>query len=385
MQNNNLAIYVHWPFCLSKCPYCDFNSHEASNFEYSEWLDSYRQEISHFQDFLKGKNIVSIFFGGGTPSLMDPSIIEGIIEHIGSIAKLDKDIEVTLEANPTSSEYNKFEAFREAGINRISVGVQSFIDADLKKLGRQHSSKEGIDAIKMARSVFDRYSFDIIYTREGQTLEAWKDELARIMEYASGHISLYQLTIEKATPFYSMHKKGQLILPENDIAAGMYQLALDYLRSLGYKRYEISNFAHPGQECRHNLAYWNYGNYLGLGPGAHSRITSSEVQIKALMNYHKPAKWMNLIKENKSPLQTQTNLNNNELIEEIIMMGLRLEGGIKDDKLEKYLNMNFEDILNKIELEKFIDSGFVLYKDGSLSLSDIGMMMHSYIVPRLIN
>lgn len=384
MTDNNLAIYVHWPFCLSKCPYCDFNSHVSSSFEYSDWLIAYIKEVNQFKDYLKGKNISSIFFGGGTPSLMDPAIVKGLIEHLGSVASLDKDVEITLEANPTSSEYSKFEAFRESGINRISVGIQSLIDEDLRKLGRHHSAKEGIEAIKMARDVFDRYSFDIIYTREGQNLEAWKDELAKVMELASGHISLYQLTIEKATPFYSMHEKGELILPENDVAADMYEHSLDYLRSLGYKRYEISNFALEGLECKHNLTYWNYNNYLGIGPGAHSRISFDGAEVTALMNYNKPSKWMDLLKENQSPLQNKTPLNNKELVEEIIMMGLRLEGGINSDKIEKYLGLNFEDILDKKELARFIDGDFVSYKNNHLALTDKGMMMHSFIVPRVL-
>lgn len=385
MIDNNLVIYIHWPFCLSLCPYCDFNSHIASTIDHSSWLRAYKCELDQNKELLKDENISSIFFGGGTPSLMDPVIIRGIIDHIGSIAQLDKNIEITLEANPTSSEYNKFKSFREAGINRISVGIQSFIDADLKALGRKHSATEAIEAVKMAKSVFDRYSFDIIYTRENQTLDSWKDELSRIMELASGHISLYQLTIEKATPFYSMQQRGELILPENEIAADMYQHSLDYLRSLGYKRYEISNFAKEGNECKHNLAYWNYNNYLGIGPGAHSRISFDGKEITAIMNYHKPDKWMNLLEENKSPVQTKTILNNNELIEEIVMMNLRLEEGMTSNKLEKYLSLNFEDILNKEELDKFIDAGFVEYDKYNLTLTDKGMMMHSYIVLRLIN
>lgn len=384
MIDDNLAIYIHWPFCLSKCPYCDFNSHEASKFDYNSWLSSYKKEIEYYKDILSGKTITSIFFGGGTPSLMDPSIVNGILDYIASIADMNKDVEITLEANPTSSEYGKFKAFKEAGINRISVGIQSFIDEDLKALGREHSAVEAKQAIEMAKSVFDKYSFDIIYTRQNQSLSAWKEELSSIMKLADGHISLYQLTIEKATPFYSMHKKGELILPENEIGADMYQHSLDYLRSLGYKRYEISNFAKKHNECRHNLAYWNYDNYLGIGPGAHSRMSFDHKGVTALMNYHKPEKWMNLLSENKSPLQTNTLLSSSELIEEIVMMGLRLEGGIGYGKLDKYLSLNFEDILNKEELGKFTQGGFVEYDGKNLALTDKGMMMHSYIVPRLI-
>lgn len=384
MVKQNLALYIHWPFCLSLCPYCDFNSHIASSIDHSAWTQAYIKELNHYKDYLKDKNISSIFFGGGTPSLMDPSIPKAIIEHIGEISNL-KDSEITLEANPTSSEYSKFEDFRKSGINRISVGIQSFIDADLKKLGREHNVLEAREAIKWAKETFPRYSFDIIYTRMGQILQGWKDELAQIMELASGHISLYQLTIEKATPFYSAHKKGKIILPENDIAADMYQHSLDYLRSLGYNRYEISNFAETGQECKHNLAYWNYDNYLGIGPGAHSRISFDGKSVTALMNYHKPNKWIGSLDENISPIQSQTTLNNSELVEEIMMMGLRLEKGIDSSKLDKYLGLEFDDILNFDELGKFIDGGFISYKNNHLALTDNGMIMHSYIVPRIIN
>lgn len=384
MKDTDLAIYVHWPYCLSKCPYCDFNSHEASSFDYQSWLDSYRKELDSYKDFLFGKNIISIFFGGGTPSLMDPSIIEGIIEHIGNLANLDDNIEITLEANPTSSEYSKFEKFKKSGINRISVGIQSINEKDLKKLGRQHSPEEAINAIKMARDIFDRYSFDIIYTREGQSLNSWKDELSQIMELSDGHISLYQLTIEKATPFYSMHRKGKLILPENEVAADMYQHSLDYLRALGYNRYEISNFAKAGDVCRHNLVYWNYDNYLGIGPGSHSRISFDGKSVCAIMDYHGPAKWMNLIKEGSSPIQNKIALSKEELIEEIIMMGLRLEVGVTSEKLMKYLNLELEDVIDKNELEKFEEAGFIKRKDSAIALTDSGMMMHSYIVPRIL-
>lgn len=381
-MKEKLAIYIHWPFCLSKCPYCDFNSHVASSFDHREYLSSYLTELELYKDLLKGKYISSIFFGGGTPSLMDPSIPRGIIEYLSD--SIDENTEITLEANPTSSEYGKFEQFKLAGINRISVGVQSFIAKDLRALGREHSVHEAKDAIRAAKDIFDKYSFDIIYTRQGQSLEAWKDELSKIMELADGHISLYQLTIEKATPFFSQHKKGDLVLPSNDISADMYEHSIKYLRSLGYKRYEISNFAKEGQKCIHNLTYWNYDNYLGIGPGAHSRISYNGQNVTAHMNYHKPDKWMSLLKENQSPLQSKNNLSKNEILEEVVMMGLRLEEGIKPAKLEKYLGKDFNSLLDREILNQYIESGFVKYNNDCLSLTDKGMLMHSYIVPRII-
>jgi len=377
-----IALYIHWPFCISKCPYCDFNSHIFTKVDNSLWLKAYKMEIDQYKDFLSTKKIKTIFFGGGTPSLMDPDIVGEVIDYLSPY--LQKNVEITLEANPNSSEYNKFAQFKKAGINRISVGVQSFNENDLQKLGRQHSVSEALDAISSAKEIFDKYSFDIIYTRENQSLGGWKGELEDIMRYADGHISLYQLTIEKATPFYYMHKKGELVLPESDLSADMYLHSLEYLRDLGYRRYEISNFAKEGFECRHNLAYWNYDNYLGIGPGAHSRLSYDSTSIMAIMNYHKPEKWLNLVVNGVNPAQSQGLLNNEELIEEILMMGLRLETGIDSKKLKEYLNLNLGEVLDLKAIEKFASGDFLVYDGRNLLLTDKGMLLHSFIVPRII-
>lgn len=376
---------MHWPFCLSKCPYCDFNSHVASSFNHELWLDSYLKELEYFLPELEKRNIKTIFFGGGTPSLMDPSIISGIIEWLRKYELIDIEAEVTLEANPTSVEAKKLKAFHEAGINRVSIGVQSFIKEDLEKLGRTHSPDAAIGAIKVAASIFDRYSFDLIYARENQRMLSWQNELKDAMKLAGGHISLYQLTIEKGTPFYSMHQNGELILPENDLAADMYLWTKDYLVQNGYRRYEISNFARPGQECKHNLAYWNYDEYLGIGPGAHSRICLKDSKTPiALMNYNKPDKWLNLVQECGSAIQIQETLTAREIIEEVMMMGLRLEDGISDIKLQKYIDTKFGDILNMHTIETLLDKDFIKYDGNILKLTDKGLLMHSYIVPRII-
>ncbi len=380
---NSLSIYIHWPFCLAKCPYCDFNSHVANKFDYLAWLETYKKEIEYFRSLIENRYIKSIFFGGGTPSLMDPSIPRGIIELLSNIGIIDPNTEITLEANPTSVEAKKFEEFQKAGINRVSIGVQSLREEDLKKLGRKHNSKEAITAINLAKGIFPKYSFDLIYAREGQNLTSWKEELQEAMEMAGSHISLYQLTIEKATPFYSMYKKGELILPESDIAADMYEWTLDYLRSLGYNRYEISNYALAGNESRHNLAYWNYDEYLGIGPGAHSRMVLDN-QLNALMNYHSPEKWLKLVNESGHGLQIKNILTGSEKLEEIIMMGLRLEVGITDEKLQKYVGKGFADALNIEEIVKLEKSGFVKFDGKHLALTDKGMLMHSSVVARML-
>jgi oxygen-independent coproporphyrinogen-3 oxidase len=385
MQNssNPIAIYIHWPFCLAKCPYCDFNSHVANKFDHGSWLEAYKKEIKYFQNQIQNRYIKSIFFGGGTPSLMDPSIPAGIIELLSSIGTIDSNTEITLEANPTSVEAGKFELFRKSGINRVSVGVQSLIEEDLKKLGRQHNSHEAINAIKLAKDIFPRFSFDLIYAREGQKFEDWQNELKRATDLAGDHISLYQLTIEKATPFYSMYQKGELILPESDIAADMYEWTLDYLRGLGYKRYEISNYARDGFESQHNLAYWNYDEYLGIGPGAHSRMCFDD-KLYALMNYHKPEKWLEFVNDNGHGLQSKNILTDLEKLEEILMMGMRLEAGITDEKFHKYLGKNFADVLNISEIERLVKSGFVKFDGIKLALTDKGLLMHSSVVAAML-
>jgi oxygen-independent coproporphyrinogen-3 oxidase len=314
---------------------------------------------------------------------MDPSIPAGIIELLSSIGTIDSNTEITLEANPTSVEAGKFELFRKSGINRVSVGVQSLIEEDLKKLGRQHNSHEAINAIKLAKDIFPRFSFDLIYAREGQKFEDWQNELKRATDLAGDHISLYQLTIEKATPFYSMYQKGELILPESDIAADMYEWTLDYLRGLGYKRYEISNYARDGFESQHNLAYWNYDEYLGIGPGAHSRMCFDD-KLYALMNYHKPEKWLEFVNDNGHGLQSKNILTDLEKLEEILMMGMRLEAGITDEKFHKYLGKNFADVLNISEIERLVKSGFVKFDGIKLALTDKGLLMHSSVVAAML-
>lgn len=378
----HLSIYIHWPFCLAKCPYCDFNSHVADSFDHKAFEQAYLSELQYYKSKITGKRIKSIFFGGGTPSLMDPNVVKNIIQKIKDLGMVDNSTEITLEANPTSIEYKKFESFREAGINRISVGIQALNDKDLKALGRKHSASEAIEALKIAREVFDNYSFDLIYTREGQSLNEWKDELNQALELAGNHISLYQLVIEKATPFYKLHRDGKLTLPSNDLSADMYEYSLNCLREKGFNRYEISNYAKEGFECQHNLTYWNYEDYLGIGPGAHSRIFEKD-GVFALMNYHKPDKWTKVTQEQNVGLQSKIKLNNNEILEEFMMMNLRLEKGLELKKMKDFLGQKAQNVLNISELEKFIKAGMVIYDNDHIKLTDKGLMMHSYIVPRL--
>ncbi|HJD55352.1 MAG TPA: radical SAM family heme chaperone HemW [Rickettsia endosymbiont of Pyrocoelia pectoralis] len=386
---NNLSIYIHWPFCLSKCPYCDFNSHVANSVDHDYWLISYKKEIEYFKHIIQNKYIKSIFFGGGTPSLMNPKTVEGIINKISSLAIIDEQTEITLETNPTSFETEKFKEFRAAGVNRVSIGVQSLKEDDLKRLGRTHDSLQAIKTIEAANKIFSRVSFDLIYARENQTLNDWQQELTQAMSLATGHISLYQLTIEKGTPFYKLFHDGNLILPNSDLAAEMYEWTNDYLESQKYYRYEISNYVNKGQECVHNLTYWNYNNYLGIGPGAHSRIYSNHLSISedpiavsAIMMWHKPEKWLETVNNKGNGIQTNAQLTKQEMIEEILMMGLRLSKGINIKTLEQKIEAKLEDILDMNNLQHYQKLDLIRL-DENIYLTDKGLMLHSYIVPRL--
>jgi putative oxygen-independent coproporphyrinogen III oxidase len=377
-----IAIYIHWPFCLSKCPYCDFNSHVSDSIDIEAWEEAYMKEIESYSHKIQNRNISSIFFGGGTPSLMPAKLVEKIINKLASFGKITTETEITLEANPTSVEAQKFIDFKSAAINRISIGVQSLRAGDLKFLGREHNVTEAISAIELARKTFDRYSFDLIYARPGQSLKAWQEELKDTMKIAGGHISLYQLTIEKGTPFFKKHSTGDFILPDNDVAADMYNFTNEHLSDNGYNLYEISNYAKKGEECRHNLSYWHYDEYIGIGPGAHSRIQDNGV--KAVMNIHAPSKWLEAVKMNGSGIQKNEPLTKQEITEEILMMGLRLKAGINDKRLCELTHSLFKDVINQDNLKQYIELGFVDFTNNHLKLTDKGLLMHSYIVPRLM-
>ncbi|MES2214869.1 MAG: radical SAM family heme chaperone HemW [Pseudomonadota bacterium] len=381
----NIALYIHWPFCLSKCPYCDFNSHIYGATNQDEWQKSYLKSIDHFAPHILGKNIVSIFFGGGTPSLMPPSLVGSIIDKLASLGSIRPDTEITLEANPTSSCAEKFASFKNAGINRLSIGVQSFKENGLKALGREHTGLDAISAIEAAQKIFTRSSFDLIYAIPNQTLQDWQEELKAAMRYAPSHLSLYQLTIEKGTPFYRMHRDGDFALPSNDMSADMYQWTNEYLESSGYSSYEISNYASAGEECRHNLVYWNYGDYLGIGPGAHSRIQdNSSLAVMAMMHWSLPSKWLEEVHSKSAGVQQCHTLTSNEVVEEVLMMGLRLTAGISDARLLEVTGLGFANVLNFPSMRQYIDAKFVAFEDGNLRLTEKGLLMHSYLVPRLI-
>ena len=326
------GVYVHWPFCLSKCPYCDFNSHvRHGGIDEVRFLRAYETEIAATAARAPDRTVSTIFFGGGTPSLMQPSSVQRILDCIAEHWSVAPDAEVTLEANPTSVEAKRFRGFRTAGVNRVSLGVQSLDDAALKELGRLHSAQEALDAVAIARSIFDRYSFDLIYARPHQSRDAWAIELKRAIAEAAEHLSLYQLTIEPDTPFFGLHKAGKLPIPDEDLARDLYDLTQAICADANLPAYEVSNHARPGAECRHNLVYWRGHDYAGVGPGAHGRLTTDGRRV-ATETEKRPEAWLMRVETNGTGVTVSEKLTAGETADEYLLMGLRLAEGIDLDR-----------------------------------------------------
>lgn len=327
-EHGGFGLYVHWPFCQAKCPYCDFNSHVAAQIDHNRWLDCYLSEIKRVSRETAGRTLTSIFFGGGTPSLMDPAVTERIITAAKSAWSCANDIEVTLEANPTSAEAGRFHAFRDAGVNRVSVGLQSLRDDDLKRLGRLHSAEEGRKAYEMARRIFPRVSFDLIYARQYQSLQDWQQELREAVALAADHLSLYQLTIEPGTAFGDRFARGRLGgLVDDDAGADMYDATQDICAAAGLPAYEVSNHARDMAQSRHNLIYWRGGDYVGIGPGAHGRITLGGIRYATETELN-PQAWLARVGETGTGETLRSALSPEEHAEEYAMMSLRLTEGM---------------------------------------------------------
>ncbi len=332
------GVYIHWPFCASKCPYCDFNSHVASNIDHHAWRDAYRREIEYYASLLKGRVVTSVFFGGGTPSLMQPETTAHVLDTIAENWSVARDAEITLEANPTSVEAGKFRDFKSAGVNRVSLGVQSMRDDELKFLGRQHTAAEAIKAITIARDTFERYSFDLIYARPEQSVTDWRAELQDALRYADGHLSLYQLTIEPGTAFHTMYQRKDFEVPDEDDGGALYEATQEVMEEAGLPAYEVSNHAAAGQESLHNMTYWRYGDYVGIGPGAHGRITMNG-QKQATRAHKAPDVWMGRVKENGHGSHDFEVITDDQLFEEAMMMGLRLRDGVSITGYEERFDM----------------------------------------------
>jgi putative oxygen-independent coproporphyrinogen III oxidase len=372
----NLALYIHWPFCLSKCPYCDFNSHVRASIEEDAWEEALLKELDHTAARLGPRHLTSIFFGGGTPSLMRPRTVEALIRKALGYWSPTPNIEITLEANPNSVEVSKFQDLKAAGVNRVSIGIQALNDPDLKQLGRQHRAAEGIKAIETAIKTFERASFDLIYARPHQTVEAWRQELAQAMSFGTEHISLYQLTIEPGTAFAPLYERGELIIPGEDLAADLFELTQQQTKAAGLPAYEISNHARPGAESRHNISYWQYQDYAGVGPGAHGRLTLPEGKV-ATKQYRAPETWMKAVM-NGSGEEEAILLSAQDQETEALMMGLRLTAGLELPSFKST-------IIDPEGLRILIEGGYLLKTDNTLRATPLGLQCLNGVLKRLLS
>ena len=327
-RSPGFGVYVHWPFCAAKCPYCDFNSHVRHQPpDQARFARAFETELASMRAQSGPRTVTSVFLGGGTPSLMEPRTVGAILDAIAANWSVPAGIEVTLEANPSSVEAERFRGYRAAGVNRVSLGVQALNDRDLKFLGRLHNVEEALKAIELARATFPRLSFDLIYARPGQTLDDWEAELRQAIGYAADHLSLYQLTIEEGTPFFALHAAKKFAIPDADLAADLYQLTQEVTAAHGIPAYEISNHARPGAESRHNLTYWRYGEYVGVGPGAHGRFIADGTRTVTMAERH-PERWLALVEQQGHGVADGEELTREEEADEFLLMGLRLVEGL---------------------------------------------------------
>ncbi|MGE5765995.1 MAG: radical SAM family heme chaperone HemW [Bacteroidota bacterium] len=365
------GVYLHWPFCRSKCPYCDFNSHVRERVDQDRWRRALLADLDHAAAISGPRRVTSVFFGGGTPSLMPAETVAAALERIDALWGLPAGTEVTLEANPTSAEAERFAAFARAGVNRLSLGVQALDDRALKFLGRQHSAAEALAALDLARAAFPRISFDLIYARPDQSAAAWHDELAEALALGPEHISLYQLTIEEGTAFHGAWRRGELVLPEEDAAAALYEETAARLGAAGLPAYEISNHARPGGECRHNLTYWRYGDYAGIGPGAHGRLTW-DGEKHATRQHRAPEAWLDLVERQGHGWRQVEAIAREQRLAEMVMMGLRLSEGIARAAFLSELGASPEALLPPDRLGRLVEEGYLAVDAEGLRATPAG-------------
>ncbi len=383
-MTESLALYIHWPFCLSKCPYCDFNSHVREKIEEDLWQESLLKELAYFGQLTASRSLKSIFFGGGTPSLMAPKTVDALVDQVSQYWQVQDDLEVTLEANPTSIEANKFKDFKRAGVNRVSIGIQALNNKDLKFLGRTHGRDEALKALKIASDIFDRFSFDLIYARPEQTVNAWQEELQEAINFAQGHLSLYQLTIEQGTAFYAAHQRKDFTIPDDHLAADLYEMTQEMMEKAGLPAYEISNHAKPGQESRHNLAYWQGQDYVGVGPGAHGRLTLNNAKF-AFKGVKAPEIWVKAVLENDHGTDEKVELSAEEIFTERLMMGLRLRTGIPRKELEQLTGgKTLETIFQNSALKILESENYMILNEKSLTLTSAGLQRLNSILAFLL-
>ncbi|MEM8948927.1 MAG: radical SAM family heme chaperone HemW [Pseudomonadota bacterium] len=383
-HTTGFGLYIHWPFCRSKCPYCDFNSHVEGRVDHDSWRKALLSELDHVADAVGRRPLTSIFFGGGTPSLMAPKTAEALIHRAIERFGADTGIEITLEANPTSAERQRLADFKEAGVNRLSLGVQALDDEALRFLGREHSAKEALAAVDHAAGLFSRFSFDLIYARPNQTLDAWSAELKQALDHAGGHLSVYQLTIEPGTRFFNLHRQGHLRLPEDDIQADMFELTRAMLTEARLPPYEISNHAAEGEACRHNLVYWQAGDYAGIGPGAHGRLTIGDQRF-ATSTERMPRAWLERALENGHGELPREPISGDEQVVEMLLMGLRLEDGIDISRLERVSGRPLRATLNAWAIERFEEEGWIDLSDRRLRATSEGLARLNAIIGALLD
>jgi oxygen-independent coproporphyrinogen-3 oxidase len=377
-------VYLLWPFCLSKCPYCDFNSHvRHAAIDEARFVRAFEREIASASARAPGRTVSTIFFGGGTPSLMQPATVGAILDAVGGHWAVAPDVEVTLEANPTSVEATHFKGYRAAGVNRVSLGVQALDDASLKALGRLHTAKEALDAVAIARSAFERYSFDLIYARPGQTPQMWAAELRQAIGEAAEHLSLYQLTIERGTRFVTDHARGRFALPPEEEAAAMFELTQDRLIAAGLPAYEISNHARPGAACRHNLIYWRYQDYVGVGPGAHGRFADGRGK-RATRRASGPEAWLEAVEREGHGTAEATEVTGQGMVEEALMVGLRLSEGIDRAGFAAATGADPVAAVGEARLEPLVRAGFLEADACRLRATMAGRQRLNAVLERLI-
>ena len=379
-KNSGFGIYLHWPYCESKCPYCDFNSYVEKNVNWYEWELSFLSQLGFYYQETGDRKVNSIFFGGGTPSLMNPKLVSNIINHISNLWGFEDTVEITLEANPSSVESRRFAEFKAAGVNRVSIGVQALNNIDLKKLGRLHSVQDALNAIEIGKDTFDRVSFDLIYARQDQKLQDWELELKKALTLEPDHLSLYQLTIEPNTTFGNLKEKGKLSgLPDENLGGDLYHLTNNLCYKFGLNPYEVSNYSRKNHESIHNEIYWNYGDYLGVGPGAHGRITTQKGRF-ATQNYYSPIKWQKSALNNAGE-SIRTLINGKDQADEMAMMGLRLNSGFSK---ERYFRLSGKK-LNEKTLTFLISDNLITVENNFIKATDQGRVVLNSLILNILS
>ena len=378
-----LALYIHWPFCLAKCPYCDFNSHVRDRIPQARFARALRTELAWEAARLGRRPLASIFFGGGTPSLMEPDTVAALIADATALFDPAPDLEVTLEANPTSVELARLAGFRDAGVNRVSLGIQSLDAGALHMLGRQHSAGQAIAALEAARSTFPRVSFDLSYARPGQSVAAWQAELRQALALCADHLSLYQLTIEPGTGFEALHRRGELVLPGDDLAAELYHATLDACATQDLHAYEVSNLAQPGGESRHNLAYWRYADYAGIGPGAHGRVTLGD-DLVATRRHRAPEPWADRVERQSHGSTAEERIGPRDRAREMLLMGLRLTEGVDAARFAARTGIALSDALDPDVLDQALEAGYVTQANGRLAATLDGRLRLDTLLAQMV-